>query len=197
MYQDTGVAMDVDVEGKQLHVRLPKELFTKLKVKCAYEGTSIQDYVVALIAESMGENPVGKGSILIIDDETILRESLRDSLKDTHNVTTAETGQEALGLIRKQDFDILIVDVRLPDKTGLQVLKEVKETKPYIRSIVITAYPSVELAVEAMKQGAVDYLIKPVRVDDLQKIIWETLRNIKKAKGAGAGRAELTAEPTG
>jgi YesN/AraC family two-component response regulator len=163
------------VEGKQLHIRIPKELFTKLKVKCAYEGISIQEYVIELITENMGQKPIEKGSILIIDDEAVVRESLRDSLKDIHNITTAETGEEALELVKKQDFDILIVDVRLPGKSGLEVVKEAKDINPYIRSIVITAYPSVELSVQAMKLGAVDFVVKPVRVDDLEKLIYENL----------------------
>lgn len=177
-------------EGKQVHIRLPVDLFTKLKVKCAYEGTSLQDYIVTAIAGSMGENLVGKGSILIVDDETILRDSLRDALKDTHNVTTAGTGQEALDLIRKQDFDVLIVDLRLPDKSGLEIVREVKETKPYINSVVITAYPTIELAVQAMKQGAVDYLVKPVGVDDLLEVVNGILLKIRKPKGNGANRAD-------
>ena len=73
------------------------------------------------------------------------------------------------------------MDVRLPGKNGLKVLREVKEVKPHIKSIVITAYPSVELAVEAMKVGAVDYLIKPVVPDDLERLIRQTL-NMRKSE---------------
>jgi DNA-binding NtrC family response regulator len=168
----------MDIEGKQLHIRIPKELFTKLKVKCAYKGIPIQEYVISLITESMGQKRGEKGSILIIDDEAVVRESLRESLKDIHNVTTVETGEEAIDLVKKQDFDILVVDVRLPGKTGLEVVKEVREINPYIRSIVITAYPSVELSVQAMKQGAVDFIVKPIRIDDLEKLIDENLLKI-------------------
>lgn len=75
--------------------------------------------------------------------------------------------------------------MRLPGRTGLQVSREVKESKPYIKSIVITAYPSVDLAVEAMKLGAADYLIKPVAPDNLEKLIRETLL---KGKGGLGGR---------
>jgi DNA-binding NtrC family response regulator len=123
-----------------------------------------------------------ENSVLIVDDEAIVRESLRDWLKDTYQVTTVETGEEALELIEKQDFDILIVDVRLPGKSGIQVLKEVKEVKPHIKSVVITAYPSADLAVEAMKLGAVDFLIKPVAPDDLERLIRETLLKCKGEK---------------
>lgn len=160
---------------KQLHVRIPEDVYKKLKVRCVSEDISIQEYLVKLIAQSLGEYPAEKKLVLIVDDEAILRESLGDYLKDTYHVVTAGTGEEALELIEKQDFDILVIDVRLPGKTGLQVLREVKESKPYIKSIVITAYPSTELAVEAMKLGAVDYLIKPVAPDNLERLIRETL----------------------
>ena len=117
-----------------------------------------------------------KSTVLIVDDEPIVRESLRDWLKDAgYQVTTAESGEEALELIEKQDFSVMVVDVRLPGKTGIKVLKEIKVLKPQIKSIVITAYPSAELAAEAMKLGAVDYLIKPIAPDDLERLIRETL----------------------
>ncbi len=121
-------------------------------------------------------------SILVVDDEAIVRESIRDWLKTTYRVTTAETGEEALELIGRQDFDILIVDVRLPGKTGIDVLREVKEIKPQIRSIVITAYPSMGTASEAMKLGAVDFLIKPFLFDNLEWLIRETIRKCKSGQ---------------
>jgi DNA-binding NtrC family response regulator len=117
-----------------------------------------------------------KRSVLIVDDEPIVRESIRDWLVDAgYQVATAESGEKALEMIKKEDFGIMIVDVRLPGKTGITVLKEVKALKPQIKSIVITAYPSTELAAEAMKLGAVDYLIKPVVPDDLERLIRKIL----------------------
>jgi DNA-binding NtrC family response regulator len=169
------------LEQRQIHIRIPEELYRKLKVRCVYEDTSIQDHVLKIIAQSMGQQSAGEGSVLIVEDEAVVRESLRDWLKDIYQVITAETGEEGLELIEKQDFDVLIVDVRLPGKTGLQVLSEVRETKPYIKCIVITAYPSVELAVEAMKLGAVDYLIKPVSPDRLERLMRDTLIKCKTA----------------
>jgi DNA-binding NtrC family response regulator len=163
------------LKAKQLHVRIAEGAYKKLKVRCVAEGISMQEYLARLIAQNLGEYPDEEKAVLIVDDEATVRESLRDWLKDTYQVATAETGEEALKLIEKQDFDVLIVDVRLPGKSGIQVLKEVKEVKPYIESIVITAYPSVDLAVEAMKLGAVDYLIKPVAPDDLERLVHETL----------------------
>jgi DNA-binding NtrC family response regulator len=169
------------MKAKQLHVRVPEGVYKKLKVKCVSEDTSIQEYLAKLIAQSLGEYPAEEKIVLIVDDETILRESLRDYLKETYQVSTAGTGEEALQLIEKQDFDILVIDVRPPGKTGLQVLREVRKSKPYIKSVIITAYPSAESAVEAMKLGAVDYLIKPIAPDDLERLIRETL--LKEDKG--------------
>ena len=165
----------MDTEGKQVHIRIPKELFTRLKVKCAFEGISIQEYVISLINDKMGQNKPVKGSILIVDDEAIVREALRDALKINHNVSIVKTGEEAIDLIKKHDFDILIVDVRLPGKSGLEVVNEARTINPYIRSIVITAYPSVELSVQAMKQGAVDFITKPVGINELEKLVNENL----------------------
>ena len=113
---------------------------------------------------------------MIVDDEPIVRESIRDWLKDAgYEVATAESGEEALKMIEKQDFSVMVLDIRLPGKTGITVLKEVKALKPQIKSIIITAYPSTEMASEAIKLGAVDYLIKPIAPDDLERLIRETL----------------------
>jgi len=120
-------------------------------------------------------------SILIVDDEPIVRESIRDWLRDAgYEVATAESGEEALKMMETQDFSVLVLDVRLPGKTGVQILREVKTLKPQIKSIIITAYPSAELAVEAMKLGAVDYLIKPVAPDELERLIRETLSQMRE-----------------
>ena len=115
-------------------------------------------------------------SILIVDDEPIVRESIRDWLEDAgYEVSTAETGEEALEMLKENDFGVLIVDIRLPGITGIAVLREVKSFKPEIKSIIITAYPSSELITEAKELGAVDYLIKPISPDDLEKLIQQTL----------------------
>ncbi len=119
---------------------------------------------------------IQKHPILVVDDEPIVRESIRDWLLDAgYKVATAESGEEALDMMGKQDYGIVVLDVRLPGKTGITVLKDIKALKPSIRSIIITAYPSTELAAEAMKLGAVDYMIKPIAPDDLEKLIQETM----------------------
>ena len=120
---------------------------------------------------------ISKGKILIVDDEPIVRDSIKAWVADAgYEAMTAETGEEALAMIEREDFGVMIVDIRLPGKTGIAVLREVKAVKPGIKSIVITAYPSAALAAEAVKLGAVDYLVKPISPDELERLIQEALR---------------------
>jgi CheY-like chemotaxis protein len=114
--------------------------------------------------------------ILIVEDEAIEREALRDWLiDDGYKVETAEEGEKALEAIAEQDFGIVILDLKLPGKDGIEVLREAKEKRPQLKGVIITAYPSVETAVAATKEGAIDYLPKPFDLNQLEKIIRDTL----------------------
>lgn len=114
--------------------------------------------------------------ILIVDDEPIVREAIRDWLVDAgYSVTTARTGEEALEIVAQQDFGLVILDVRLPGKTGIRVLEEMKEMKPDIKAIIITAYASPDMRTEAMKLGAMHYLTKPIAPDQLEKLVQDAL----------------------
>lgn len=92
-----------------------------------------------------------------------------------YEVATAETGEQALEMVKQQEFGVVVLDVRLPGKTGIRVLQELKAQNAKIKSIIITAYPSEDMASKATRLGAVDYLVKPVNPDDLEKLIRETL----------------------
>jgi len=114
--------------------------------------------------------------ILIVEDETITREAIRDWLTDGgYQVETAEAGEKALEFIAEQDFGIVILDLKLPGKDGIEVLRQAKEKRPHLKGVIITAYPSVETAVEATKEGALDYLPKPFDLNQLERIIRDTL----------------------
>jgi len=115
-------------------------------------------------------------NILVVDDEAIVRESIRDWLKDAgYQVSVAESGEEALKMIQKQDFGVMILDLRLPGINGIEVLKKAKTLKPDIKSIVITAYPTMLTQEEASKLGAIDYLVKPIFPDKLEELIRDTV----------------------
>jgi DNA-binding response OmpR family regulator len=134
--------------------------------------------------------------ILIAEDETILRESLRDWLTDNgYQVETAGDGEEALKTIAEQDFGLAILDLKLPGKDGIQVLREAKEKSPQLKGIIITAFPSVQTAVEAVKEGAIDYLPKPFELDDLEKSIKETLGPVQVELRPKAVTEEVITKP--
>jgi len=107
-------------------------------------------------------------SILVVEDEKLQRELLSDLLrKEGYLVYAAEKGDEALGIVEKSPVDVCIVDLRLPDIDGVTLIKEIKKRDPEIDIIMVTAYGSIETAIEALKSGAGDYLTKPVNFDDL------------------------------
>jgi len=132
--------------------------------------------------------------VLIVEDETIMRESLRDWLKEEgYEVDTAESGEEALQKIGEKEFGVAVLDLKLPGKDGLKVLREATAQNPKFKGVIITAYPSVETAVEAMKIGAVSYIVKPFAPDALEKAIEEVLGPVQAEVKPKEGNAEEAA----
>jgi len=114
--------------------------------------------------------------ILVVDDEQSLRDVLSIMLKRAgYVVTTATDGEEAIDLVNKEIFDLVITDLRMPKVDGMEILKAVKSTSPETVVLLITAFASADSAVEAMKQGAYDYLTKPFQIDEVQLIIRNAL----------------------
>jgi DNA-binding response OmpR family regulator len=104
------------------------------------------------------------GHILIVDDEASLRQTLARILQRADfEVTTAANGKEALGLLAQQSFDLVYLDIRMPDMNGLEVLKIVHTQFPEVPVILFTAQPDLNSAVEALRRGAIDYLLKPLK----------------------------------
>jgi len=104
-----------------------------------------------------------KGSILVVDDEPAMRLLLSSVLKEEgHDVTTASSGEEALRLIAKRHYHLLLTDLKMPGISGLELLEQVKRDDPGTAVILLTAFGTVEGAVEAMRMGAVHYLLKPL-----------------------------------
>jgi len=120
--------------------------------------------------------------ILIVDDEPGVRESLKFSLKDMYTLDFASTGREAIEKVEKNTPDLVILDIILPDKDGIDVLKEIKSIDGNIPVIMLTAVSRVKIAVEAMKAGAVDYLTKPFDIEELIIVI-KNVFNAEKLKG--------------
>ncbi len=107
--------------------------------------------------------------VLIVDDEAVVRNGISRAIaRKGMTVTQASSGREALGLIKARSFDLILLDIRLPDLDGMSVLKEIRARFPETDVIMITGYPTIETAVRCTKMGALDYLIKPFRLDDLE-----------------------------
>jgi DNA-binding NtrC family response regulator len=111
-----------------------------------------------------------RASILIVDDEEVVRLShLRSLLGVDCNAEVAECGNEALRVMEQHPFDVILLDLRMPDLDGMAVLKIIKERWPDSEVVVITGYPSIESAKEAVRLGAYGYIAKPVGPDDVIK----------------------------
>lgn len=124
-----------------------------------------------------------KEKILLVEDEAVVRESVRDWLVDDgYDVECVETGEEALVRIAKEDFGVLVLDLRLPGVDGLQVFEQAKNLKPKTKGIMITAYPSIETRDKARRLGLLEYLPKPFKVEDLEKTIKEALQEVVEKK---------------
>ncbi len=111
---------------------------------------------------------MGTHSILLVEDELSMCLGMQHTLqKSGYEVQTANCAEDALLLLAKSNFDLMISDLRMPGMSGLELLQHVREYKPDLGTIIITAFPEVELAVQAIKEGAFDFLCKPFQSDGL------------------------------
>ena len=121
-----------------------------------------------------------EGSILVVDDESAIRENLELLLSDAnYKVTLAENGTEGLKKLESEFFDLVLLDVMMPDKNGLEVLKEIHLSSPETAIIMITAFGTIENAVSAIKAGAADYVTKPW---DNEKLLLDIRNGIQQRK---------------
>lgn len=127
-------------------------------------------------------------NLMIVDDEPIVRRSLSDWLKEEgFDIFTAEDGYKAIELIEKEKVDCVILDLKMPGMDGIQVLKEIKRRRPETKVIMITAYGTIQNAVEAMKIGAYDYITKPFEPEDI-------VESIRRALSLTSAKFEIVQE---
>ncbi len=118
--------------------------------------------------------------LLIIDDERSILELLSTVFKkEGYEVKTSLSASKALDLIEKQDYDLVISDIKLPEMSGMEILRKVKLKKPELPFVMITAYGSIKQAVEALKVGALDYVLKPFDVEELKIVVAQGLEKYK------------------
>jgi len=134
-------------------------------------------------------------SILIVDDEKNTREGLGKFLESLdYDVFLAESASEAIEIVKKENPDVVLSDIRMPDTDGITLLHQINEISPQIPVILLTAYGSVENAVQAMKAGAFHYLTKPVNLDELEFMIKKALSSKKLRQENQELRKELIQE---
>ena len=127
-------------------------------------------------------------NILIVDDEGDFLETLMNRLRK-RNIGTigCESGEEAVRLAKEHPFDVVILDIKMPGgMDGIETLREIKRIRPETEVILLTGHASLETSVEGMKQGAYDYLLKPIRLEDLLEKLVQALER----KGSAENRAQ-------
>ena len=125
----------------------------------------------------------GSSRILVIDDEETIRRTVSMTLEHAgYTVDTAENGKQAIEKANANFYNLALIDVRLPDMEGTELLTALKETTPKMAKIILTGYPALENAVKAINKGVDAYLIKPVNTNELLKVIKENLDKQKHEK---------------
>jgi len=124
-----------------------------------------------------------KASILVVDDEKSMREFMEIMLKkEGYGVSTASSGEEALDIFKSGSFDVVITDLKMGEMSGVELLKKLKEVDSSVIVILMTAYASVENAIDAMKSGAYDYFTKPFNIDDIKLHVSRAIEFQKTSK---------------
>ncbi len=124
-----------------------------------------------------------KANILVVDDEKTARISLADILKrEGYNVTDAASGQAALDALREAEFDLMLLDIKMPGMDGIEVMRTASEIAPNTLIILLTAHGSMESAIEALRQGAHDYLIKPSSPQEILSSVAAGLSRLTEAQ---------------
>jgi DNA-binding NtrC family response regulator len=125
--------------------------------------------------------------ILIVDDELLIRDLLYDFfLGRGWDVSVADGGQKAIDFLRNQDYDIVLTDLKMPDMDGMDLTGRVKSLYPDIPVIIMTGYPSLDSAVEALRHKVDDYITKPFNINQLYKTVKKTVEESERAAGAGS-----------
>lgn len=135
------------------------------------------------------------GKILVVDDDADMRGLLSDVLEsDGYRVGTAESGEKALQALAEEQYDLVLTDLRMKGMLGTALLSEIKHRYPETGVILMTAFGTVETAIEAMKGGAMDYLIKPVKTDDVLRIAGRAAREVQLRREVTHLRREVYKE---
>ena len=119
-------------------------------------------------------------SLLIVEDDPFMRELLSESLSEAgYQIRSAENGEETRGLLPRNAFDVALIDLSLPDADGMQIVDDISDASSDTQIIILTGYPSLESAIEALRRGAQDYLVKPFKIPEVHAAVTRALKNQK------------------
>ncbi len=135
-----------------------------------------------------------KKEILVVDDELLIRDLLYDFLTSHgYIVRLAENGQKALEVIDKHNIQTALVDLKMPKMDGLQFTSILYEEKPHIPVIIMTAYPSMDSAIESIRNGVFDYIVKPFKMNNILDILIKAVKEFKFRMKVGNSRNKNSA----
>ncbi|MEK7398087.1 MAG: hybrid sensor histidine kinase/response regulator [Candidatus Poribacteria bacterium] len=125
-----------------------------------------------------------KGQVLVVDDDLGNRESMKIILNGRFDVLTTDSGYGALELVKQKEFDVVVLDIRMPGLSGIDVLRRIKEVEEAPEVILVTAYSSLETAKDAVKLGAYDYIEKPFEMEDFREVVRKGVERKHKSNKA-------------
>jgi len=128
-------------------------------------------------------NETGKGRILVIDDDEGIRKVVAEALRsEGYSVDTASNGKQAVEKSRTNFYNLALIDIRLPDMEGTKLLTSMKQTTPEMIKIILTGYPALQNAIDAVNKGAHGYLVKPINMDELLRTVEEHMKKQTEMK---------------
>lgn len=129
-----------------------------------------------------------KSRIMLIDDEKEMEVFLRDSLQgEEYELVQFTTGREAVEYLQKNKVHLILLDVQLPDMNGIEILEKIRANDPVTKIVVVTAFATVEMAVQAMKVGADDFLCKPITLENVREVVLKQLKEVVPESKRGIG----------
>jgi len=164
-YQDTRDTKELAVWGAS---RLPGTIEKMSHRETAKPNRAVLVVKTKAFDQSRRGGLMEKFKMLVVDDETDFLETIVKRLKARNiEVAGVESGSQALEALDRQDFDVVILDVKMPGMDGIETLREIKKKKPFTEVIMLTGHASVESGIQGMQLGAFDYVMKPVALDEL------------------------------
>ncbi len=133
-------------------------------------------------------------ALLVIDDEQFIRDLLADFFsKSGYHVTTAHDGESGLTRFRNGEFDAVLVDLKMPDQTGTDILAELRAIDADLPVIIMTGYPTIDASIEAIRRGAHDFIVKPFRLQELKERVDRAIRSRSVTRDIEELRSRLDA----